>query len=96
MKINWSKSDFIIEMILKTGGWSGIRTHEKRKPLPVFKTGAFNRSAIHPRFLYHENNQLDQPFLIKTYYFLRKIYDKLFFFMTPNDSITLGKKSFNT
>src|SRR5438105_2456648 len=30
------------------GGWGGIRTHEERKPLPVFKTGAFNRSATHP------------------------------------------------
>jgi hypothetical protein len=31
------------------GGWGGIRTHEGREPLPVFKTGAFNRSATHPR-----------------------------------------------
>jgi hypothetical protein len=31
-----------------SGGWGGIRTHEERKPLPVFKTGAFNRSATHP------------------------------------------------
>lgn len=30
------------------GGWGGIRTHETRKRLPVFKTGAFNRSATHP------------------------------------------------
>ena len=30
------------------GGWGGIRTHETRKGLPVFKTGAFNRSATHP------------------------------------------------
>ena len=30
------------------GGWGGIRTHEGREPLPVFKTGAFNRSATHP------------------------------------------------
>src|SRR6266581_3268988 len=30
------------------GGGGGIRTHERRKPLPVFKTGAFNRSATHP------------------------------------------------
>ena len=30
------------------GGWGGIRTHEGRKPLPVFKTGPFNRSGTHP------------------------------------------------
>jgi hypothetical protein len=30
------------------GGWGGIRTHEGCDPLPVFKTGAFNRSATHP------------------------------------------------
>ena len=31
------------------GGWGGIRTHEGVAPLPVFKTGAFDRSATHPR-----------------------------------------------
>ncbi len=31
------------------GGWGGIRTHEELAPLPVFKTGAFNRSATHPQ-----------------------------------------------
>ena len=31
------------------GGWGGIRTHEALARLPVFKTGAFNRSATHPR-----------------------------------------------
>ncbi len=30
------------------GGWGGIRTHEGREPLAVFKTAAFNRSATHP------------------------------------------------
>ena len=30
------------------GGWGGIRTHEGLAPLPVFKTGAFNRSATYP------------------------------------------------
>ncbi len=30
------------------GGSGGIRTHERRKPLPVFKTGAFNLSATLP------------------------------------------------
>jgi helix-turn-helix protein len=31
-----------------SGGWGGIRTHERLAPLPVFKTGALNRSATHP------------------------------------------------
>ena len=30
------------------GGSGEIRTHEGRKPLPVFKTGAFNHSATLP------------------------------------------------
>ena len=30
------------------GGETGIRTLEGLAPLPVFKTGAFNRSAISP------------------------------------------------
>jgi hypothetical protein len=30
------------------GGWGGIRTHETLAGLPVFKTGAFNRSTTHP------------------------------------------------
>jgi hypothetical protein len=35
------------------GGWGGIRTHGRLATSPVFKTGAFNRSATHPirRFL---------------------------------------------
>ena len=32
----------------QNNGWGGIRTHERLSPLPVFKTGAFNRSATHP------------------------------------------------
>ena len=32
----------------ENGGWGGIRTHETLAGLPVFKTGAFNRSATHP------------------------------------------------
>lgn len=31
-----------------SGGGTGIRTLEGLSPLPVFKTGAFNRSAIPP------------------------------------------------
>ena len=33
---------------LSNSGWGGIRTHEPLSRLPVFKTGAFNRSATHP------------------------------------------------
>lgn len=33
------------------GGWSEIRTHGGRKSSTVFKTVAFNRSAIHPHKL---------------------------------------------
>ena len=32
-----------------SGGESGIRTHDKVAPIPVFETGAFVRSAISPR-----------------------------------------------
>ena len=34
--------------IPQTGGRGEIRTHERLAPLPVFKTGAFNRSATLP------------------------------------------------
>ena len=34
--------------IKNSGGETGIRTQERVAPLPVFKTGAFNRSAISP------------------------------------------------
>jgi hypothetical protein len=34
---------------LRCGGGGGIRTHERLSPLPIFKTGAFNRSATPPR-----------------------------------------------
>ena len=34
--------------LVDSGGWGGIRTHETLAGLPVFKTGAFNRSATHP------------------------------------------------
>ena len=33
---------------INSGGETGIRTQERVAPLPVFKTGAFNRSAISP------------------------------------------------
>ena len=38
------------------GGESEIRTHERVAPLPVFKTGAFNRSAISPFNAYYSFN----------------------------------------
>ena len=33
---------------MNSGGETEIRTQERVAPLPVFKTGAFNRSAISP------------------------------------------------
>ncbi len=33
----------------QNGGGGGIRTPDGRKPMPVFKTGAFNRSATPPQ-----------------------------------------------
>ena len=43
-------------MLLNDGGETEIRTQERVAPLPVFKTGAFNRSAISPlaRFYYYK------------------------------------------
>ena len=38
----------IVELTAEFGGEGEIRTHEPRKGLPVFKTGAFNRSATSP------------------------------------------------
>ena len=35
-------------MKASSGGETEIRTQERVAPLPVFKTGAFNRSAISP------------------------------------------------
>tara|TARA_B100000945_G_C20100135_1_gene465474 strand:- start:273 stop:467 length:195 start_codon:yes stop_codon:yes gene_type:complete len=35
-------------LLTKNGGGCEIRTHEWIAPLPVFKTGAFNRSANPP------------------------------------------------
>ena len=44
------------------GGWGEIRTHEMVAHLPVFKTGAFNRSATHPKI---------QDYYTITYFFLK-------------------------
>ena len=38
----------ILTILKNNGGETGIRTQERVAPLPVFKTGAFNRSAISP------------------------------------------------
>ena len=38
-------------MRARLGGGGGIRTHEGLSSLPVFKTGAFNRSATPPGLL---------------------------------------------
>ena len=43
---------------LKTGGGGGIRTHERLAPLPIFKTGAFNRSATPPSFIFKHLHHL--------------------------------------
>ena len=41
--------DYLKYLCIKNdGGETGIRTQERVAPLPVFKTGAFNRSAISP------------------------------------------------
>jgi hypothetical protein len=37
----------------KYGGSGEIRTHEQITPSPVFKTGAFNRSATLPRLVFY-------------------------------------------
>ena len=42
------KIQYINVLYGKFGGWGGIRTHEERRLLPVFKTGPFDRSGTHP------------------------------------------------
>src|SRR5713226_5240473 len=58
----WVQSDVYGRKLLTThrififcGGWGGIRTHGELAPTPVFKTGAFNRSATHPALFYLHN-----------------------------------------
>ena len=43
---------------MNNGGETGIRTQDGVAPMPVFKTGAFNRSAISPlaSFLFDGSN----------------------------------------
>ena len=38
-----------VKPAIVNGGEGEIRTHETREGLPVFKTGAFNRSATSPQ-----------------------------------------------
>ena len=40
--------NYLFSMIC--GGEGGIRTHGRRKPTPVFETGAIDHSATSPRF----------------------------------------------
>ena len=50
LRITLAKKSFYFSRISSLfGGGGEIRTHEGRKPLPVFKTGAFNRSATPPK-----------------------------------------------
>ena len=42
----------LLNSFQKNGGSGEIRTHEQITPSPVFKTGAFNRSATLPSFVF--------------------------------------------
>ena len=46
----------ILNISILNGGETGIRTQERVAPLPVFKTGAFNRSAISPFGWFYKYN----------------------------------------
>ena len=51
LKLNPIKLQYylrIMNILVISGGETEIRTQERVAPLPVFKTGAFNRSAISP------------------------------------------------
>ena len=50
----------ILNIMNRIGGETGIRTQERVAPLPVFKTGAFNRSAISPLATFYNLNLLIQ------------------------------------
>ena len=45
----WALKIIKDNMEKRNGGGGGIRTLEGLSPLPVFKTGAFNRSATPPQ-----------------------------------------------
>ena len=44
-----SLCDPFVAVFRSSGGESGIRTHDEVAPIPVFETGALNRSATSPR-----------------------------------------------
>lgn len=39
----------LLSLRQRRSGWAGIRTQDTLTSTPVFKTGAFNHSATHPR-----------------------------------------------
>ena len=43
---------------MNNGGETGIRTQDGVAPMPVFKTGAFNRSAISPLASFYSNKRI--------------------------------------
>ena len=49
-----------LNTIIISGGETGIRTQDGVAPMPVFKTGAFNRSAISPLARFYNQNLLIQ------------------------------------
>ena len=55
--LNYSK---IMITLMSDGGETGIRTQDGVAPMPVFKTGAFNRSAISPLARFYNQNLLIQ------------------------------------
>ena len=50
----------ILNINQSDGGETGIRTQDGVAPMPVFKTGAFNRSAISPLARFYNYNFLIQ------------------------------------
>ena len=78
-----------------SGGWSEIRTHGGREPSTVFKTVAFNRSAIHPlkvETLYMTFKYKEREILTDNEGFLKNSSDwsnDLMIFMAKNDGLTL-------
>src|ERR1700743_1561242 len=42
------------------GGWGEIRTHGELAPTPVFKTGALNRSATYPSYVFYRGLAVPQ------------------------------------
>ena len=80
------------------GGWSEIRTHGGRKPSTVFKTVAFNRSAIHPQrmeLLYMTIEYNGRQILTDENGYLKNEADwslDLMHFMAKRDGLTLTEE----